>query len=113
MAKTEPTETTGAEETPEDPLAAFRDANGAVPAYAERAHALYEAATFYMSRLAETRNAGSAAAETCERYGHDAPRGLCLRCGLGTDVTNAQAREREDAHQRLADRQAWLRSRGG
>jgi hypothetical protein len=50
---------------------------------------------------------GMAARVTCEQFGHDAPRGLCRRCGLGVELGDDSKRER----QRLEDRQAWLASR--
>lgn len=48
-----------------------------------------------------------AARVTCENFGHDAPRGLCRRCGLGVELGDDTKRER----QRVADREAWLASR--
>jgi hypothetical protein len=48
-----------------------------------------------------------AAKITCENFGHDAPRGLCRRCGLGVELGDDTKRERE----RVEQRQAWLASR--
>jgi hypothetical protein len=45
---------------------------------------------------------------TCQRFGHDAPRGLCRRCGLGVDVT---ATEESREKRRMAERDEWLASR--
>jgi hypothetical protein len=49
-----------------------------------------------------------AAKVTCENFGHDAPRGLCRRCGLGVELGD-ETTKRE--RQRVAERDAWLRSR--
>jgi len=44
----------------------------------------------------------------CEVFGHDAPRGLCRRCGLGVDLTQ-DAKDKK----RVAERDAFLASRHG
>jgi hypothetical protein len=52
-----------------------------------------------------------AAKVTCENFGHDAPRGLCRRCGLGVELGDDTKRERERERDRVEQRQAWLQSR--
>ena len=52
-----------------------------------------------------------AAKVTCENFGHDAPRGLCRRCGLGVELGDDTKRERERERERVEQRQAWLQSR--
>jgi hypothetical protein len=42
----------------------------------------------------------------CEVFGHDAPRGLCRRCGLGIDLTKD-----DSAKKRRAERDDFLASR--
>lgn len=76
--------------------------------YDELAIDQYRSFSFYFALRQQGMARAAAKAMTCERWGHDAPRGLCRRCGLGVDLTKAEdTRERE----RLSERAAFLASR--
>jgi hypothetical protein len=76
--------------------------------YDERALDQYRAHGFYLSRRRLGATKAQASQMTCEVFGHDAPRGLCLRCGLGVDLT-----QDSKTRKRLAERQDFLASRHG
>jgi hypothetical protein len=77
--------------------------------YDELALEQYRALSFYLAcRADEQMSLAMAAKVTCETFGHDAPRGLCQRCGLGIDVTK---RDEDRARQRVAERDRWLEGR--
>jgi hypothetical protein len=77
--------------------------------YDEEALETYRAMSYYFyQRTAGERPLPVAAAMTCEAFGHDAPRGLCRRCGLGVEL----GKEDEDKQRRrVAEREAWLADR--
>lgn len=64
--------------------------------------------SFYFAHRQQGMSRAGAKAITCERWGHDAPRGLCRRCGLGVDLGKV---EEDRERKRIADRDAWLASR--
>jgi hypothetical protein len=79
--------------------------------YDEVALEQYRALSFYVASRADAGMPRAQAAKlTCENFGHDAPRGLCLRCGLGVDITK---RDEDRARQRVAERDRWLEGRLG
>lgn len=69
----------------------------------------YLAFSYYVSQRTAGRPAAVVAQETCQHFGHDAPRGLCLRCGLGADITRDA--ERKETSDRLTRRDEFLASR--
>ena len=77
--------------------------------YDEEAAAQMEALSFYFSQRAAGLPLPMAATATCQNFGHDAPRGMCRRCGLGVDLGD-ESRKRE--RKRAGERQAWLATRG-
>lgn len=78
--------------------------------YDQRAYDRYRADSFYFAQRQAGIPRGAACARTCEEFGHDAPRGLCMRCGLGMDMTDDE-RIRERERKRRAERDEFLASR--
>ena len=76
--------------------------------YDEAAFETYRTLSFYFAQRVAGMALPVAAATTCENWGHDAPRGLCNRCGLGIELGSESERKQR---QRVADREAWLQSR--
>ena len=77
--------------------------------YDEIALDQYLAVGHYVALRREKMPQAQAATLVCEIHGHDAPRGLCRRCGLGVDLTDeGKKRERE----RDVRRQEFLARRG-
>jgi hypothetical protein len=77
--------------------------------YDELAVDQYLALSHYLAMREAGMPLAQAAAMVCDQHGHDAPRGLCRRCGLGVDLTD-ESRKRE--RDRTAKRQAYLATRG-
>lgn len=103
MAEPEPTE----EQLKEDPFEKLRLSLPDFGEYDELALEQYKSFSFYFAQRQQGAPRGAATRLTCERFGHDAPRGLCRRCGLGVDITKTEDTEKR----RMADRDAWLASR--
>lgn len=100
----EPTE----EQLNEDPFKLLRLSIPDFGEYDEGALEQYQSFSFYFAHRQQGATRAMAATLTCERFGHDAPRGLCRRCGLGVDLSKVEeAKER----QRTGERGAWLASR--
>jgi hypothetical protein len=78
--------------------------------YDELATDQYLALSHYLAMRESGVSLAQAAALVCEQHGHDAPRGLCRRCGLGVDLTD-ESRKRE--RERDAKRQEFLATRHG
>lgn len=92
----------------EDPFEELRRELPDFAEYDEVALEQYRSFSYYFASRRAGAARGVAKELTCQRFGHDAPRGLCRRCGLGVDLTKAdQAQER----QRITDRDTWLSSR--
>lgn len=113
--RSEPEQDQGVEEEPtEEQLQEdlFGELRREVPEfgdYDELALEQYRALSFYFHQRARLKAPRAVAAKaTCELFGHDAPRGLCRRCGLGVDLTKTG--EDQD-RKRVADRAAFLASR--
>lgn len=78
--------------------------------YDEYALDIYRSLSFYFAQRADAgMSRPQAKAATCEVFGHDAPRGKCIRCGLGVDLDREEDRNRD----RIAKRDAWLADRLG
>jgi hypothetical protein len=76
--------------------------------YDEEALETYRTLSFYFAQRVAGLALPVAATITCENWGHDAPRGLCQRCGLGVELgSESEKKQRE----RVEQRQAWLASR--
>ena len=80
---------------------------GTLTEYDYRSLDVYAALSFYLAQRAGGVQQGAAAQATCENFGHDAPRGLCLRCGIGAEV-GGEKPSRDYA----AERQKFLAERG-
>lgn len=104
MAEPEPTE----KEKQEDPFAEIRRSLADFAEYDELALEQYRSFSFYFAQRRAGASRAVAQTLTCQEFGHDAPRGLCRRCGLGVDLTKGSESEERT---RMADRQAWLASR--
>jgi hypothetical protein len=91
-----------------DPFGELRGLIADYGEYDERAMDQYRALSHYFAYRKAGAPRGQAASATCAIFGHDAPRGLCLRCGLGVDLGADTSRQER---QRLAERDAWLASR--
>lgn len=76
--------------------------------YDELAVDQYLALSHYMALRESGMPLAQAAALVCEQHGHDAPRGLCRRCGLGIDLTDESKKRERD---RDARRQSFLATR--
>jgi hypothetical protein len=70
----------------------------------------YRALSHYIAAREQGMPAPQAARITCEHFGHDAPRGRCLRCGLGVDLTDT-GKERDEKRDRIVQRDRWLKDR--
>ena len=91
-----------------DPFAELREKTPDFGEYDERALDQYRSLSFYFHQRADRKLSRPVSARlTCENFGHDAPRGMCLRCGLGVDLTAESKKERE----RVVQRQEWLTAR--
>lgn len=77
--------------------------------YDELAVDQYLALSHYIALREQGTSQAQAAALVCEVHGHDAPRGRCVRCGLGVTLDSDEQKRRE----RSAKRDAWLQSRRG
>jgi hypothetical protein len=97
------------EQLKEDPFEELRLSLGSdFGEYDETALEQYRSYSFYFAQRQQGASRATAKALTCERYGHDAPRGMCRRCGLGVDITKTgESADRK----RLVEREAWLASR--
>lgn len=92
----------------EDPFEGLRRSIPDFGEYDEMAIEQYQSLSFYFAHRQQGMARAAAQTMTCERWGHDAPRGLCRRCGLGVDLTKTEdTRERE----RMSEREAFLASR--
>jgi hypothetical protein len=78
--------------------------------YDERALDDYQALSYYFSLRKEGMPRPTARVQTCAMFGHDAPRGQCLRCGIGVDPNSDEAGAKRE-RRRMAERDAWLASR--
>jgi hypothetical protein len=76
--------------------------------YDETAVEEYLALGHYLSLRSDGMPEPQAAALVCEQHGHDAPRGLCRRCGLGVELGSESEKKQRD---RVAKRDAWLAER--
>ena len=94
-----------------DPLDEMRARIADIRDYDERALDQYASFSYYLSLRVQGMPQAQVASLTCERFGHDAPRGLCLRCGLGTDMAADRDRERNRERQRIMERERWLAER--
>jgi hypothetical protein len=104
---TEP-EQPSAQEKEEDPFEELRAEIADFGDYDERALDVYQTLSYYFALRRQGMPRPGAKTQTCAMFGHDAPRGMCLRCGIGVDLTADRGkRERE----RLAERDTWLASR--
>jgi hypothetical protein len=90
-----------------DLLDELRQKIGKLTGYDERALDTYAALSLYLARRSAGATQAEAARIVCGEYGHDAPRGLCLRCGLGVDA-QPQATPEKDRAIRRAE---WLAKR--
>ena len=110
--RSEPEQDKGVEPTEkqlkDDPFAELQDAILDFGEYDELALEQYRSYSFYFAHRKQGIPRAGAKALTCERFGHDAPRGLCRRCGLGVDLTK-MSEAQENA--RLSERASWLASR--
>jgi hypothetical protein len=96
------------EQLKQDPFEILRRSVSDFGEYDELALEQYRSYSFYFAHRQQGVTRPAAKTLTCERFGHDAPRGLCRRCGLGVDLTQTESkRERE----RLTEREAFLASR--
>ena len=96
------------EQLKQDPFEEIRRSLPDFGEYDETALEQYRSLSFYFAQRQQGAPRGAATRLTCERFGHDAPRGLCRRCGLGVDLTKAdETQERK----RMAERDAFLASR--
>jgi hypothetical protein len=76
--------------------------------YDERALQFYAASSYYVAARCDGMPQAQASAFTCEMFGHDAPRGMCLRCGLGADSSELERQRDRDL---VRKRDEWLASR--
>ena len=108
MTEPEPEQPTE-EQLKQDPFEILRRDTPEFGDYDELALEQYKTLSYYFHQRAREKQPRAMAAKlTCERWGHDAPRGLCRRCGLGVDLTKAdETQERK----RMAERDAFLASR--
>jgi len=74
-------------------------------AYDEHAIDCYAAFSFYIAQRQADVPQAQAAQMTCEAWGHEAPRGLCLRCGLGVELGGGEDKR---AKERVSERARWL-----
>lgn len=96
------------EQLKQDPFEEIRRSLPDFGEYDELALEQYRSFSFYFAQRQQGAPRGLATARTCERFGHDAPRGLCRRCGLGVDLTKTA----EDSdRKRIRERDAFLASR--
>jgi hypothetical protein len=95
------------EQLKEDPFEKLRLSLSDFGDYDELALEQYKSFSFYFAQRQQGAPRGAATRLTCERFGHDAPRGLCRRCGLGVDLGKSV----DEDKQRMAERDAWLASR--
>lgn len=96
------------EQLDDDPFRGIRMSISDFGEYDEYALEQYRSFSFYFAHRRQGVPRARAKELTCQRFGHDAPRGLCRRCGLGVDVTKVgEGEERK----RLSEREAWLASR--
>jgi hypothetical protein len=96
------------EELKEDPFDEIQRSLPDFGEYDEQALEQYRSLSFYFAHRQQGMARAPACAVTCERWGHDAPRGLCRRCGLGVDLTTS---DKNQERQRLTEREMWLASR--
>lgn len=95
-------------EPKEDQFEQLKKDVGDFHGYDEEAFETYRTLSFYFAQRVAGMALPVAAATTCENWGHDAPRGLCRRCGLGVELgTESESKQRK----REAQRDAWLASR--
>jgi hypothetical protein len=76
--------------------------------YDEEALEQYRTLSFYFAQRVSGLALPVAAAVTCDHWGHDAPRGLCRRCGLGVELGKEDEQKQRD---RISQREAWLAER--
>jgi hypothetical protein len=105
--RSEPEPDKGVED--EDPFEALRREIPDFAEYDEAALDEYRAFSFYFAQRRDGETRQRAKELTCERFGHDAPRGLCRRCGIGVELGKDDDRDLK----RAAERQRWLASRFG
>ena len=96
------------QEEPRDYQAEMREKIPDFRGYDEVAVDQYLATGHYLAMREAGVPLAQAAALVCDQHGHDAPRGLCRRCGLGVDLTE-ESRQRE--RDRDAKRMAYLATR--
>ena len=101
----------GEQPQPKDMIEELRAKFTGLQPYDDRALQLYQAFSYYVAARAEGMPQPQAAELTCSNFGHDAPRGLCLRCSLGTDQGDDIERARKRERDRLAERDRWLEGR--
>jgi len=97
------------EPDPPDSIAELRAKIADLRPYDEYAIDQYVSLSFYIAQREAGTPQAQAAMATCEQHGHDAPRGLCLRCGLGVELGGEKDRDAE----RRAERDDWLASKQG
>jgi hypothetical protein len=103
------------EPEPQEPVDFIAVLRGKIPdlhGYDEYAIDQYVGLSFYIAQREAGMPQAQAAELTCAQHGHDAPRGLCQRCGLGVEL-GASKDEKEERRQRVAERDRWLASRLG
>jgi hypothetical protein len=107
----EPDSTEGVSEGSEEPRDYQAEMRAKIPdfrGYDELAVDQYIATAHYLAMREAGVPLAQAAAFICQNHGHDAPRGLCRRCGLGIDLTDPSKQRDAD---RDARRQAYLAQR--
>jgi hypothetical protein len=82
---------------------------GELTEYDSYALAVYGSLSFYLAQRSGGTPQPQAAQATCKAFGHDSPRGLCLRCGLGQDPL--ATRQQESYAELLAKRNEWLKKK--
>lgn len=98
------------QEEPRDYQAEMREKIADFRGYDELAVDQYLATGHYLALRESGVPLAQAAALVCQQHGHDAPRGMCRRCGLGIDLTD-ESRKRE--RERDARRMEFLTARHG
>jgi len=73
--------------------------------YDEYALDVLRSMSFYFAQRRAGASLAQAKTATCDLFGHEAPRGMCIRCGLGVELGSEQESRDE---KRRRERDEWL-----
>lgn len=104
----EPASNEQAKPEQEDPFERIRREVADFHGYDEVAMEQFQTLSFYFAQRRTGVPLPTAATMTCQNFGHDAPRGLCRRCGLGIDLEDQTKQRQQD---RVARRDEFLATR--